>query len=56
MGLLPDMQTRRLLMRRECRECFARQRLQSKPLVSDPGMSESLSRGGGENVPGTPGT
>ena len=47
---------------------FSRRRLQRKPLVSDPGMhhgtcvthvpwcmSGSLTRGGGENVPGIPG-
>ena len=47
---------------------FPRRRLQRKPLVSDPGMyhgtcvthvpwcmSELLTRGGGENVPGIPG-
>ena len=66
--LLPDMQNCGLCMRRECRERFPRHRLQSKPLVSDPGMhhgtcvthvpwcmSGSLTRGGGENVPGIPG-
>ena len=55
-------------MRRECRERFPRHRLQRKPLVSDPGMhhgmcvthvpwcmSGSLTRSGGENVPGIPG-
>ena len=55
-------------MRRECRERFPRHRLQRKPLVTDPGMhhgtclthvpwcnSGSLTRGGGENVPGIPG-
>ena len=55
-------------MRRECRERFPRYRLQGKPLVSDPGMdhdtcvthvpwsmSGSLTRGGGESVPGIPG-
>ena len=48
-------------MRGECWESFARHRLQRKPLVSDPGMyvpwcmSGSLTRGGGENVPGIPG-
>ena len=55
-------------MRRECRECFPRHRLQRKLLSSDPGMhhgtcvthvpwcmSGSLTRGGGENVPGIPG-
>ena len=53
-------------MRRECRECFPRHWLQRKPPVSDPGMhhgtcatpwcvSGSLTRGGGENVPGIPG-
>ena len=55
-----------LRMRRECRELFPRHRLQRKPLVSDPGMHHStcvthvpwcmsLTRGGGENVPGIPG-
>ena len=56
-----------LIMRRERRERFLRHRLQSKPLVSDPDtqhgtcikhvpwcMSGSLTRGGGENVPGIP--
>ena len=55
-------------MRRECRERFLRHRLQMKPLVSYPGvhhgtchthvswcMSESITRGGGENIPGIPG-
>ena len=55
-------------MRRECRERFPRHRLQRKPLGSDPGMhhgtcgthvpwcmSGSLTRCGGENVPGIPG-
>ena len=55
-------------MRRECREHFPRHLLQRKPLVSDPGMhhgkcvthvpwcmSGSLTRGGGENVPGITG-
>ena len=55
-------------MRRECRERFPRHRIQRKPLVNDPGMhhgtcvthvpwcmSGSLTRGGGENVPGIPG-
>ena len=68
MGLLPDMQNCVLRMRRECRERFPRHRLHRKPLVSDPGMhhdtcvthvpwcmSGSLTRGGGGNVPGTPG-
>ena len=52
-------------MRRECRKRSPRHRLQRKPLVSDPGMhhgtcvthvpwcmSGSLTRGGGENIPG----
>ena len=49
-------------MHRECRERFPRHRLQRKPVVSDPAsrhvpwcMSGSLTRGGGENVPGIPG-
>ena len=57
-----------LRMRRECRERFPRHRFQRKPLVRDPGMhhdtcvshvpwcmSGSLTRGGGENIPGIPG-
>ena len=52
-------------MRRGCRERFPHHRLQRKPLVSDPGMqhdtcvthvlgcmSGSLTRGGGESIPG----
>ena len=55
-------------MHRECLELFSGHRFQRKPLVSDPGMhhgtcvahvpwymSGSLTRGGGENVPGIPG-
>ena len=55
-------------MRREYQERFPRHRCQRKPLVSDSGMhhgtrvthvsrctSESLTRGGGENVPGISG-
>ena len=55
-------------MHRVCRERFPRHRLQRKPLISDPGMhhgtcvthvpwcmSGSLTRSGGENVPGFPG-
>ena len=55
-------------MHRESRERSPRHRIQRKPLVSDHGMhhstwvthvswcmSESLTRGGGENVPGFPG-
>ena len=68
MSLLPDTSNCGLRMRRECRESFLRHLLQRKPLVSDPGMhhgtcvthvpwcmSGSLTRGGGENVPGIPG-
>ena len=68
MGLLPDTQNCSLRMRRECRARFPRHRLQRRPLVCDPGMhhdtcvthvswcmSGSLTRGGGENVPGIPG-
>ena len=68
MGLLPDTQNCGLRMRRECRERFPRHRLHWKPLISDPGMhhgkcvthvpwcmSRSLTRGGGENIPGIPG-
>ena len=69
MGLLPDTLHCGLRMRRECRERFPRHRLQRKPPVSDPGMHpgtcvthvpwcmpRSLTLGGGENVPGIPGT
>ena len=55
-------------MRQECRERFRHRRLQRKPLVSDVHMHHgtcathvpwcmlgSLTRGGGENVPGIPG-
>ena len=68
MGLLPDTYNCGLRMHRECRERFPRHRLHKKLLVSDPGMhhgtcvthvpwcmSGSLTRGGGENVPGIPG-
>ena len=68
MGFLPDTENLRLRMHRECRERFPRHRLQRKPLVSDPGMhhgtwvthvpwcmSGSLTRRGGQNVPGIPG-
>ena len=68
MGFLPDTWKCGLRMRRGCRERIPRHRLQSQPLVSDPGMhhgtcvthvpwcmSGSLARGGGENVPGIPG-
>ena len=67
-GLLPDTENCRLLMRRECRERFPHHRHQWKPLIRDPGMhhgtcvthvpwcmSGSLTCGGMENVPGTPG-
>ena len=68
MGLLSNTQNCGLRMRREYRERFPRQRLQRKPLASDPGMhhgtcvthvpwcmSGSSNRSGGENVPGIPG-
>ena len=58
----------RVVHARKFRERFPRHRPQKKPLVSDPGMhhgtfvmyvpwgmSGSLTRGGGENVPGIPG-
>ena len=67
MGLLPDTWNCGLRMFRECRERYPRQRLQKKPLVSDPSMhhgtcdthvpccmSGSLNRGGGENFPDIP--
>ena len=57
MDLLPDTQNCGLRMLRKCRERFPRHRLQRKPLDSDPGMhpwcmTGSLTRGGGENIPG----
>ena len=68
MGLLTDMLNCGLCMRGECREHFPRRRLQMKPLISGPEMhhgtcvthvpwcmSGSLTRGGGENVPGIAG-
>ena len=68
MGLLPDTKNYGLRIRQECRERLPRHRLQRKSLVSDPVMhhgtcithvpwcmSGSLTRGGGENVPGIPG-
>ena len=54
MDLLPDTLNCALRMRRECRERFPLDRLQRKPLVSDPGMhhgtcvSGSLTRDGGK--------
>ena len=69
MGLLPDTQNCGLSMRRDCRERIPRDRLQRKPLDSDPGMhhgtcvvhmswcmSGSLTHDDGENVTGIPGT
>ena len=41
MDLLPGMQNCGLRVRRECRECFSRYRIQRKPLVSDPGMRDA---------------
>ena len=65
MGLLPDTHNCELRMHRVCRKRFSHHRLQRKPIVSYPGMhhgtcvthvlccmSGSLTRGGGENVPG----
>ena len=67
MGLLPDTKNCGLRMRRLCRERFPRDRLQKKPVVSNPGihhgtcvtyvswcMSGSLTGGGGENDPAIP--
>ena len=67
-GLLPGTWNWWLRMRRECRERFPHQRLESKPLVNDPGMrhgtfvthvpwciSGSLTRVGGETIPGIAG-
>ena len=64
---LPDTSNCGLRMHRECRERFLHHRLQRKPPISDPSMhhvtcvthapwcmSRSLTRGGGENVPGIP--
>ena len=64
-GLLPDTHNGGLRMPRDCRERFPCHQLQRKPPVSDPGMhhgtcvthvlwcmSRSLTRGGGENIPG----
>ena len=61
--------TRYVKLCQECRERLPRHRLQRKPVVSNPGMhhgtcvthvpwcmSESLTRGGGENVLGIPGS
>ena len=68
MGLLPNTLNCGLRMRREWREHFPRHRLHRKPPVIDPGMhhgtcvthvpwcmSGSITRDGGENVPGIPG-
>ena len=68
MGLLPDTQNCGIRMLRECQERIPRHRLQTNSLDSDPGMhygtcvthvpwcmSGSLTRDGGENVPGIPG-
>ena len=67
-GLLTRYVKLRVAHARGMRERFPRHRLQRKPLVNDPGMyhgtcvthvswcmSGSLTRGGGENVPGIPG-
>ena len=67
-GLLPHTYNCGLRMRRECRERFPRHRLRRKPLGADPSthhgscvthvpwcMSGSLTRDGGENLPGIPG-
>ena len=67
MGLLPDTTNCVLRMHRLCRKRFPRHQVQRKPLISYPGMhhgtcathvpwcmSESLTRGGGKNVPGLP--
>ena len=66
MGHLPDTYNCELRIRWECQERFPRHRLQGKPLFNDPVMhhgtcatdvpwcmSGSLTRDGGENVPGT---
>ena len=67
MGLLPDTLSCGLCRRRENRERFPHHWLQRQLLVSDPGMhrgtcdsyvpscmSGSLTRGGGEDIPGIP--
>ena len=66
--LMPDTYNFGLRMSPECRDRLLRYRFIRKPLVSDPSihhgmcvtlvpwcMSESLTRGGGENVPGISG-
>ena len=68
MGLLPDTSKYGLRMRRECRERFPPPSISKETAVNDPDMhhgtcvthvpwcmSGSLTRGGGENVPGIPG-
>ena len=68
MGLLPDTQNVDCACAGNAGNVFPHRRLQSKPLISDPGMhhgtcvthvpwcmSGSLTRGGGESVPGIPG-
>ena len=68
MGLLSHTQNCGLCMRWECQEWFPCHRLQRKPLISNPNMHHgmcithmpwcmlgSLTRGGGENVPGITG-
>ena len=67
-GLLLRRQNCGLSMRREYRERFLRHRIYRRPLISDPSMhhgtcvthmpcfmSGSITRGGRENVPGSPG-
>ena len=69
MGFLSDTQNCGLCMRRECRERFPRHWLKGNRKLTIPAcitarasrtcpwcMSESLTRAGGENVPGIPGS
>ena len=62
MGLLPNTQNCGLRMRRECRERFPRIEFKGNRLLAIPAcitareqLMGSLTRGGGENVPGIPG-
>ena len=56
-GVLPDTQNCGLRMPRECWKRFPRDRLQRKPLISDPGMhyDTCVTHAGWGDVPGIPG-
>ena len=56
MGLLPDTYNCGLRMRRECRERFPHYRGLATPTCRDYYVTVSFEVGGGENVPGIPGT